>query len=68
MPEVKNSINKLFANVDKNFTRLIPGLLKQFMPVQYEKITAGILKPDARSLVHDYVAQVVDIYNAAAKF
>ncbi len=67
LPEVKNSINKLFANIDKSFERLIPGLLKQFMPVQYEKLRAGILKHDARSLVYDYVARVVDVYNSAVK-
>ncbi len=67
VPEVKNSIRKLFNNVDENISKLIPGLLKQFMPVQYKKVMSGEIKLNARSLVHDYISQVVDDYNSAVK-
>ena len=66
-PEIKNSIKKLFANIDDLISKneILPGLLRQFMPRQYEKLRNGIIKFKADALVKDFVAAVAEDYNFA---
>ena len=62
--EVKNSIRKLFNNIDDLILneKLLPGLLRQFMPRQYVKILNGEIKFNAASLVKDFVVSAAENY------
>ena len=62
--EVKNSIRKLFNNIDNLILdgKLLPGLLRQFMPRQYVKILNGGIKFNAASLVKDFVVSAAENY------
>lgn len=62
--EVKESIGKLFRNIDDLIAcgKLLPGLLRQFMPRQYEKVRDGKLKLMAGALVKDFVASAAEDY------
>ena len=42
-------------------------LLHQYMPVQYERIGEGKLAVDAKEIVIDFIADVVDGYNYAVR-
>lgn len=67
-PEIKNSIKKLFANIDVLISKneILPGLLRQFMPRQYEKVRDGKIEVKADALVKDFVVSVAEDYNFAA--
>ena len=69
-PEVKNSIEKLFANIDALILKneILPGLLRQFMPRQYEKLRNGELNFKADSLVKDFVVSVIEDYENAVSY
>ncbi len=63
--KVKKAINKLFENFDEH---MIPmNLLKQYMPIQYNKIRYGKLPSDPRSLIKAGVTSVIDEYIYAVK-
>ena len=66
-PEIKNSIKKLFANIDELISKneILPGLLRQFMPRQYEKLRDGEINFKADELVKDFVVSVAEDYNYA---
>ena len=68
-PEIKNSIKKLFTNIDELISKneILPGLLRQFMPRQYEKIRNEEIKFKADSLVKDFVVSVAEDYNYAVR-
>ncbi len=60
---VVSAIEKLFANFE---TLKVPsGLLHQYMPKQYEKVTRGGLQSDGRTLVKDYVHELANDYRFA---
>jgi len=65
--EIKNSIKKLFANIDDLISKneILPGLLRQFMPRQYEKLQRGKLKFKAEALVKDFVISVAEDYEGS---
>ena len=63
LPEIKNAITKLFANIDS--VEVPAGLLSQFMPRQYAKIMEGMLPMKAAALVKDCVAECAEGYNYA---
>ncbi|MBQ9419897.1 MAG: class II D-tagatose-bisphosphate aldolase, non-catalytic subunit [Synergistaceae bacterium] len=65
LPEIKSSIEKLFANVDS--VEVPAGLLRQFMPRQCKRVRDGVLKMEARSLVKDCVISTVEDYIFATK-
>lgn len=43
------------------------GLLHQFMPKQYKKISNGTLEFSSRSIVKDFIKTYIDDYNFACK-
>ena len=62
-PEIKSTIEKLFKNIDS--VEVPMGMLRQFMPRQYQKVRDGELKMKAVELVKDCVGAVADDYNFA---
>lgn len=56
---------KLLSNMEKIDIPLI--MLHQYMPLQYIKVTHGLLKNEPRELVKDYIVNVVEDYNYAVK-
>lgn len=65
LPEIKSAIAKLFVNIDS--VEVPMGMLRQYMPRQYERVRDGKLKLKASSLVKDCVAQLCEDYNYAVK-
>ena len=67
-PEIKNAVQKLFSNIDGLISRgeILPGLLRQYMPRQYERVRDGVIKMKADALVKDFVVSVAEDYNFAA--
>ena len=65
LPEIKSAINKLFANIDS--VEIPAGMLRQFMPRQYELVRDKLLDVKAASLVKNFVAECVESYNYAVK-
>src|SRR5271154_4971201 len=63
VPEVESALSRLLANLDANPPPLV--LLSQFLPVQYEAVRAGRLRPRARALVLHAIEQVLQQYFAA---
>jgi D-tagatose-1,6-bisphosphate aldolase subunit GatZ/KbaZ len=60
MPEVQESINRIMRNLK---TVDIPlSLISQYMPVQYDRIRAGLVEKDPESLVKDRVINCIDQY------
>lgn len=65
LPEIKAAINKLLENFSD--IEIPAGMLRQFMPRQYQRVRDGLLKPEARMLVKDCITAVADDYNYAVK-
>ncbi|MBR0035143.1 MAG: class II D-tagatose-bisphosphate aldolase, non-catalytic subunit, partial [Synergistaceae bacterium] len=65
LPEIRNSITKLFANIDS--VEVPAGLFSQFMHRQYRKVMDGMLPMKAAALVKDCVAECAEGYNYAVK-
>jgi D-tagatose-1,6-bisphosphate aldolase subunit GatZ/KbaZ len=63
VPEVESALSRLLANLDASPPPLT--LLSQYLPVQYEAVRAGRLRPRARELVLHAIEQVVEQYAAA---
>ena len=63
---VENAIQVLFKNIDQ--VQIPMGLLHQFMPIQYNKVRDGLLKPKGKELVKDAVISVIEDYNYAVKY
>jgi D-tagatose-1,6-bisphosphate aldolase subunit GatZ/KbaZ len=63
VPEVESALNRLIENLDANPPPLT--LLSQYLPMQYEAIRAGRLRPSARALVLHAIEQVLRQYSAA---
>ena len=63
LPEIRNSITKLFANIDS--VEVPAGLFSQFMHRQYRKVMDGMLPMKAAALVKDCVAECAEGYNYA---
>lgn len=63
VPEVESALNRLLANLDANPPPLT--LLSQYLPLQYQAIRAGRLRPRARELVLHAIEQVLQQYSAA---
>ena len=64
--KVEKAIQTLFKNIDS--VKIPMGLLHQYMPLQYNKVRDGILKPQGKELVKDAVISVIDDYNYAVKY
>ena len=58
--EVKQSLARLLTNLEEYPPPL--ALLSQFLPVQYERIRAGLLPNLPRKLIYDKIAAVVSDY------
>jgi len=63
VPEVDSALNRLLANLDANPPPLT--LLSQYLPLQYQAIRAGSLRPYARELVLHGIEQVLQQYAQA---
>jgi D-tagatose-1,6-bisphosphate aldolase subunit GatZ/KbaZ len=63
VPEVESALSRLLTNLDASPPPLT--LLSQYLPVQYEAVRAGRLRPRARELVLHAIEQVVEQYSAA---
>jgi len=63
VPAVEAALNRLLANLDANPPPLT--LLSQYLPLQYEAIRTGRLRPRARELVLHSIEQVLQQYSAA---
>jgi D-tagatose-1,6-bisphosphate aldolase subunit GatZ/KbaZ len=64
--EVKQSLARLLTNLEEYSPPLT--LLSQFLPVQYERVRAGLLANLPRTLIHDKIASVVSDYAYACGF
>ena len=63
LPEVKQAISKLFANIDS--VEVPAGMLSQYMPRQYVKVRDGRLSTKAAALAKDCVVMLAEDYNYA---
>jgi D-tagatose-1,6-bisphosphate aldolase subunit GatZ/KbaZ len=63
VPEVESALNRLLAKLDANPPPLT--LLSQYLPLQYEAIRTGRMRPCARDLVLYHIEQVLQQYSAA---
>jgi D-tagatose-1,6-bisphosphate aldolase subunit GatZ/KbaZ len=63
VPSVESALNRLLANFDANPPPLT--LLAQYLPLQYEAIREGSLRPHARELARYHVEHVLQQYSAA---
>jgi D-tagatose-1,6-bisphosphate aldolase subunit GatZ/KbaZ len=63
VPEVDAALNRLLANLDANPPPLT--LLSQYLPLQYQAIRAGSVRPRARELVLHAIEQVLEQYAQA---
>lgn len=64
-PKVEKAQKKLLDNMDG--VKVPIGLLHQFMPKQYKKISNGTLEFSSRSIVKDFIKTYIDDYNFACK-
>ena len=62
-PEIKAAIKKLFANIDS--VEIPAGMLRQYMPRQYQRVRDGLLEMKAEALVKDCVVSLTEDYNYA---
>jgi D-tagatose-1,6-bisphosphate aldolase subunit GatZ/KbaZ len=63
VPEVDSALRRLLANLDANPPPL--SLVSQYLPLQYQAIRAGLLRPRARDMVLHAVEQVLQQYAEA---
>ena len=63
VPEVDAALQRLLANLDANPPPL--SLVSQYLPLQYQAIRAGLLRPRARDMVLHAVEQVLQQYAQA---
>jgi D-tagatose-1,6-bisphosphate aldolase subunit GatZ/KbaZ len=63
---VQAALARLLANLEARPAP--PGLLSQFLPVQYERVRAGALKNTPRALIEDKIRAVLDEYAAACGY
>jgi D-tagatose-1,6-bisphosphate aldolase subunit GatZ/KbaZ len=63
--QIESARQSLLANLDRVGIPL--PLISQFLPVQYERIRAGTLKPDAQSLVIDRIRDALRPYADACR-
>lgn len=63
VPEVDNAINKLMSNLSK--VEIPATLLSQFMPYQYRKVKAGLIKNTPEALISDYIQLYLEDYEFA---
>jgi D-tagatose-1,6-bisphosphate aldolase subunit GatZ/KbaZ len=63
VPAVESALNRLLASLDADPPPLT--LLSQYLPLQYEAVRAGRLRPSARELVLHSIEQVLQQYSAA---
>jgi D-tagatose-1,6-bisphosphate aldolase subunit GatZ/KbaZ len=60
---VQAALNKLISNFGE---KVIPlTLLSQYLPVQFEKIRAGLIRNDSLAIIQDKLFALLDIYDAA---
>jgi len=65
LPEVRHALDRLMRNLK---TVDIPlSLISQYMPVQYDRIRAGLLGKEPESLAKDRVVNCIDKYLYAVK-
>lgn len=65
LPEIKSAITKLFAHIDSS--EIPAGMLRQYMPRQYERVRDGVLEMKAAELAKDCVNEIAEDYNYAVK-
>lgn len=63
VPEVDNAINKLMNNLSN--IEIPATLLSQFMPYQYRKVKAGLIKNTPEALISDYIQLYLEDYEFA---
>ena len=57
---IRQSVEKLIANL--NGVSLPPGLISQFMPVQFERLSEGVLTATPHNLIIDKIQDVLRAY------
>jgi len=62
-PSVHSALTQLFSNLAN--APLPLTLLSQYLPKQYSKIRAGLLKNNAHNIVLDKITEILEDYNAA---
>ncbi|NLY29850.1 MAG: D-tagatose-bisphosphate aldolase, class II, non-catalytic subunit [Firmicutes bacterium] len=63
VPEVKEAVEILMANLS---TTPIPiTLISQYLPVQYKRIRAGLVKIEPEALVKDKIKEILEDYESA---
>ena len=61
--DVQTALNALFVNFGDKAIPLT--LLSQYLPVQFEKIRAGLIRNDSLAIIQDKLFSQLDIYDAA---
>ena len=64
-PEMKEAVDKLFDNLSN--VEIPLSMLRQYMPLQYNKVRDGVLSMDPKELAMDCVVHLVEDYNYATK-
>ena len=64
--EVQISLARLLDNLERHPVPL--ALLSQFLPVQYERVRAGILPNAPRAYIHDKIRHVLADYSHACGY
>lgn len=62
-PEAREAIEKLFRNIDG--TRIPLGLVRQYLPMQYEYIAGAGERPRAKEIAKRFVFRTISDYNYA---
>ena len=63
VPEVSAAIEKLLHNLEK--TGIPLNMLSQYMPQSFERVRLGVLSPEPRALLKDYVKRCLRGYSKA---
>lgn len=64
-PEVREAVEKLMRNLQRR--ELPETMLSAFLPDQYVAVRAGLLKPDAHSIILDRIRRVLRPYAQACR-
>ncbi len=65
VPEVREAVDRLMRNLQDR--GLPETMLSAFLPDQYAAVRAGLLKPDAHSIILDRIRQVLRPYAEACR-
>ena len=65
-PDVQRALARLLDNLER--FPVPPALLSQFLPVQYERVRAGVVENRPKALIHDKIRSVLADYTHACSY